>query len=312
MSRLVGYLLADPGSSTRDLFSDTLGMPAVILGLVALSAGLVGRYQAQARGHPGERLGRVSAIVGVSVAIVAFLGAAQENGTLRLDRFGRAYFDLDILTALPSALARGLRNTLAAAFVAEALAIVVGLVVATLAISDRRRVRWPAVAYTDLVRGLPLLVLTSLIYFGSTRIGLRLTPFLGVVVALAVNASAYCAEIFRAGIQAVPSGQMEAARSLGMPRVLAMRHVVLPQAVRNVIPPLVSEFIALIKDTAIVFAIVGFTTQTADVFGIARSAAASTFSPTPYMAAAFTYLLFTVPLARMVGRLETRMRARTA
>jgi polar amino acid transport system permease protein len=293
----------------RILEFPTLGDLAVPLGLLGLSAGLVGRYQALAHGLPGQRMATRAAALGFISAVVAFFMGAHQAGTLRLDRFGRAYLDLEILKALPAGLLRGLRNTLGAAALAEVLAIVIGLVIALLAISPRKRTRYPAVVYTDMVRGLPLLVLTSLVFFGTTKIGLRLEPFHAIVISLAINASAYCAEIFRAGIQAIPAGQMEAARSLGMPHILAMQYIVVPQAVRQVIPPLVSEFIALIKDTAIVFFIVGFTARTADVFGVARTAAASTFSPTPYLAAAITYLIFTVPLARLVGKLEHRMRS---
>jgi His/Glu/Gln/Arg/opine family amino acid ABC transporter permease subunit len=287
----------------------SIGRTAPMMGLGALGAGLAGRYQAQARSRPGERLGRLGATAGAVLGIASFLANAQQTGSLRLDRFADAYLDLDVLSRLPEALAKGLLHTLTAALFAEILAIAVGMVVALLALSERRRVRYPAIAYVDLVRGLPLIVLTSMVYFGLTKIGLRLEPFTAIVVSLAINASAYCAEIFRAGIQAVPAGQMEAARSLGMPRVVAMRQVVVPQAVRQVIPPLVSEFIALIKDTAIVFSIVGFTTRTADVFGVADTAAAATFSPTPYMAAAVAYLAFTVPLARVVGVLERKLRS---
>lgn len=312
-TRLAVALAMATGIATVARISEfkPLGDQAVLLGLLALSASLVARYQTQARSQAGLREATVASVVAVVGIVVAFLVGAQQAGTLRLDRFAAAYLDADILNALPAALARGLRNTLVAAALAEILAIAVGLVVATLALSPRKRVRYPAVVYTDVVRGLPLLVLTSLVFFGSTKIGLRLGPFQAIVVSLAINASAYCAEIFRAGIQAVPTGQMEAARSLGMPHILAMQHVVIPQAVRQVIPPLVSEFIALIKDTAIVFSIVGFTVKGADVFGVARTAAASTFSPTPYLAAAVTYLIFTVPLARFVGRLEHRMRRAT-
>ena len=286
-----------------------IGRRAPLAGVLALGSGLFGRYQAQAYSRPGQGMGQIGAAVGALVAMAGIVIGAQQSGDLHLDRFMQAYFDLDVLRKLPEVLARGLRNTLAAAFIAEVLAIGIGMIIALLMLSPRRRVRWPATGYTDLVRGLPLIVLTSLVYFALPKVGLRLDPFPAIVTALAINAGAYCAEIFRAGIQAVPSGQMEAARSLGMPQAVAMRYVVIPQAVRQVIPPLVSEFIALIKDTAIVFAIVGFTTQTADVFGVARTAAASTFSPTPYMAAAATYLVFTVPLARLVGVLERKLRS---
>ncbi|MFP5224347.1 MAG: amino acid ABC transporter permease [Actinomycetota bacterium] len=302
-------LLGVAATAARIFEYAAFGDLSVPLGLLALAAGLVGRYQALAHGLPGQKIATRAAGLGAAITLAAFLIGADQAGTLRLDRFGRAYLDIDILLALPAGLLRGLRNTLGAAALAEILAIVIGLVIALLAISPRKRTRYPAVAYTDIVRGLPLLVLTSLVFFGTTKIGLRLQPFHAIVISLAINASAYCAEIFRAGIQAIPEGQMEAARSLGMPRILAMQYIVVPQAIRQVIPPLVSEFIALIKDTAIVFFIVGFTARTADVFGVARTAAASTFSPTPYLAAAITYLIFTVPLARLVGKLELRLRS---
>ena len=186
------------------------------------------------------------------------------------------------------------------------------MIVATFALSPRKSMRYPAVAYVDLIRGLPLVVLAFLVHFGLPNLGITLGDFVSPVVILTINASAYCAEIFRAGIQSLPKGQTDAARSLGMPESTTMLFVVIPQAVRSVIPPLVSEFIALIKDTAVVIAIIGFTDASRDLFGAARAAASSTFSPTPYVSAAIVYLIVTVPLARIVGKLERRVRARLA
>lgn len=281
-------------------------------GIVAVILGIAGRYVAGTRGIRGGRLGQAAIAVGVVAALYAFFDGAVRDGSFDPARFGQQYFNPDVLRTLPGDFARGVLNTLKLAFVAEVLAIAVGLVVATFAISPKPYAHYPAVAYVDLVRGLPLVVLTFLVHFGLPNIGVTLDSFVSAVVILTVNASAYVSEIFRAGIQALPRGQMEAARSLGMPQTTAMTAVIVPQAARSVIPPLLSEFIALIKDTAIVIALIGFTTASRDLFGAARTSAASTFSPTPYMAAGIVYLLMTVPLSRLVGVLERRLRKKTA
>lgn len=288
------------------------GRIAWLAGVAAIAAGMVALYLISSRGLRGGALARSGIGVGAVAAVFAFFYAAVTDGHLQLGRFAREYFDMSINKALWPDLLRGLVNTLKLALVAETLAILVGLLIATFALSPRRMLRFPAIAYVDLVRGLPLVVLTFLIHFGLPNIGITLGEFVSPVVILTVNASAYCAEIFRAGIQSLPQGQTDAARSLGMPESTTMLFVVIPQAVRAVIPPLVSEFIALIKDTAIVIALIGFTEASRDVFGAARTAASSTFSPTPYMSAAVVYLIVTIPLARLVGRLEKRVRAKVA
>ncbi|HVL90131.1 MAG TPA: amino acid ABC transporter permease [Actinomycetota bacterium] len=281
-------------------------------GIGAVLLGIAGRYVAGARGIRGASIGQAAIAAGALAALYAYFDGAVRDGTFDPGRFWQQYFDPDVLRTLPGDFARGMVNTLKLAFLAEVLAIGVGLLVATFVLSQKFYVRYPAVGYVDLVRGLPLVVLTFLIHFGLPNIGVTFSPFISAVVILTVNASAYVAEIFRAGIQALPRGQMEAARSLGMPHAIAMTSVIVPQAARAVIPPLLSEFIALIKDTAIVIALIGFTTASRDLFGAARTAAASTFSPTPYMAAGIVYLMMTVPLSRLVGVLERRLRTKTA
>lgn len=285
---------------------------ATLLGLAAVLGGLAGLYIAATRGIGGRGVAKAALGLGAAAALYAFFDAAVRDGTLMPDRFVDQYFDWEIVSSLRSDLWHGAVNTVRLAFVAEAFAIAAGLVVATFALSSRWWFHFPAVAYVDVVRGLPLVMLTLLIHFGLPNIGITLGDFVSPVVILTINASAYVAEIFRAGIQALPRGQMDAARSLGMPHGTAMTTVVIPQAARAVIPPLMSEFIALVKDTAIVIAIIGFTTATRDLYGAATQAASSTFSPTPYMAAAIVYLIITVPLARIVGRLERRVRVRLA
>lgn len=282
---------------------------AQVAGVIGAGLAFTALYQVGVQGRPGRGLARLGLALSSIGALGAFVYGADRDGSLRLDRFVDAYFDTSLIRRIAASLGRGLVNTLEAAAVAELLALGIGLVVATFAISDRRWLRLPARAYVDIVRGLPLLVLAFLINFGLTFIGITLPFFTSVVTILAVNASAYVAEIFRAGIQAVPRGQVDAARGLGMPSGAAMVHVVIPQAVRAVIPPLMNEFIALVKDTAIVFLAVGVTVANRDLFTAARNAASTTFSPTPYMLAAVGYLIVTVPLTRLVNRLERRLRA---
>ncbi len=285
------------------------GRVAIPLGLFAVLLSLIGGYQAVARGEQGRGAARYALYAGSAAALLGFGYTAVVDGAVRLDRFADAYFDREIITAIWSSLLRGVVVTMSQALLAEALAITVGLIVASGELSSRRWLRYPAVAYVDVVRGLPLLMLAFLVYFGLTFVGITLSPFIAIIVILTINASAYCAEIFRAGIQAIPRGQQEAARSLGMPHAMTLIFVLIPQAVRAVIPPLMSEFIALVKDTAVANLVVGTTAVSADLFSRARTSAASTFSPTPYALASMFYLLITIPMARAVGKVERRLRS---
>jgi len=149
-------------------------------------------------------------------------------------------------------LLRGAVVTVEISVLAMALAIVGGLALALLRLYGIAPLRWVAVAYTEVIRGTPLLIQLYLIYYGLPNVGIRLNAFVAAVLGLGLNYAAYEAENYRAGIQAVPRGQMEAALSLGMPRWLALRAVVLPQAVRVVLPPVTNDFIALFKDSSLV------------------------------------------------------------
>ena len=149
-------------------------------------------------------------------------------------------------------LLRGAVVTVEISVLAMALAIVCGLALALLRLYGIAPLRWVAVAYIEVVRGTPLLIQLYLIYYGLPNVGIRFNAFAAAVLGLGLNYAAYEAENYRAGIQAVARGQMEAALSLGMPRWLALRAVVLPQAVRVVIPPVTNDFIALFKDSSLV------------------------------------------------------------
>jgi len=149
-------------------------------------------------------------------------------------------------------LGRGAVMTLVISVTGMALAVTLGLLLALTYLYGPRPAAWASRAYIEVVRGTPLLIQLYLIFYGLPNIGIRLTPFLAAVVGLGLNYAAYEAENYRAGIQAIPRGQSEAALSLGMTQTQALRHVIVPQALRLVIPPVTNDFIALFKDSSIV------------------------------------------------------------
>jgi polar amino acid transport system substrate-binding protein len=149
-------------------------------------------------------------------------------------------------------LLRSAAMTVALSVLGMGLAVVLGLIVVLLRLYGIAPVRWLARAYVEVVRGTPLLIQLFLIYYGLPQIGIKLNPFLAGILGLGFNYAASEAENYRSGIQAIPKGQTEAALALGMGRWQTLRHVVLPQAFRIVIPPVTNDFIAMFKDSSIV------------------------------------------------------------
>jgi len=149
-------------------------------------------------------------------------------------------------------LARGAVVTLELSVLGMALAMALGLVLALGKLYGPAPLRWTAVAYIELVRGTPLLIQLFIIFYGLPYFGIKLPPFLAAVLGLGLNYAAYEAENYRAGISSVPRGQAEAAASLGFSRFQALRHVVLPQALRVTLPPVTNDFISIIKDSSLV------------------------------------------------------------
>jgi len=169
-------------------------------------------------------------------------------------------------------------------------------------------IRALAIVYTDLFRGIPTILVIYTLGFGAPALELRGVPdrpFFWAVVALVLVYSAYVAEVYRAGIESVHESQVAAARSLGLTRWQSMRHVVLPQAVRRVIPPLLNDFIGLQKDTALVATI-----GVIDAFRRAQIENAATFDYTPFLATAVLFVAITIPLARFTDWLLLRDRRR--
>jgi polar amino acid transport system permease protein len=191
--------------------------------------------------------------------------------------------------------------------IVEAVVLALGLVVALCRTSRTPAlfpVRLLAVVFTDLLRGVPTILLVFLVGFGVPALQLTGVPTDAVVLgaaALALSYSAYVAEVYRAGIRSVHASQRAAALALGLTEAQAMRHVILPQAVRRVVPPLLNDFVALQKDVALV-SILG----PLEAFRQAQIYASSNFNYTPLLAAAALYLCVTIPLARVVDRLQDR------
>jgi polar amino acid transport system substrate-binding protein len=185
-------------------------------------------------------------------------------------------------------LLKGALITVELSVVSMVLAIVLGLGLALVRLYGAAPLRWLATVYVEVVRGTPLLIQLYLIYYGlPDLVGIRLNAFVAAVLGLALNYAACEAENYRAGIQGIPRGQMEAALALGMPRWLALRCIIIPQAVRLVIPPVTNDFIALFKDSSLVSVITMveltkeygmIATETYDYLGIGLMTAALYFA----------------------------------
>ncbi len=219
------------------------------------------------------------------------------------------FFDTAVLKSLwPEIITVAAKNTIVYTIIAFVGGLVFALVLALMKLSPVAPYRWLATGYIELFRGLPALVV--IIGFGfAVPIAFNWRPPGGTVgagvIALIIVSAAYMAETIRAGIQAVPKGQSEAARSLGMNGSWTTISVVLPQAFRIVIPPLTNELVILIKDTSLLF-VIGLAASERELTTFSRDAMSSTQNSSPLVAAAAVYLIITLPLTRLVARLERR------
>ncbi|OBR68129.1 arginine ABC transporter permease [Paenibacillus oryzae] len=199
---------------------------------------------------------------------------------------------------------KGAWHTLELSFFGVLLGTVLGVVFALMRISRLWPLKFAASVYIEIIRGTPMLVQVFIIHYGLTSFGINLTAFMSGVIALTINSAAYMAEVFRAGIEAIDKGQMEAARSLGMTRGMALRHIVLPQAFRNMLPAIGNEFIIIIKDSSLI-SVVGIS----ELMYTARTVQGSTYLPMePLLAAAALYFVMTFTLSRLMLWLEGRLR----
>jgi len=235
------------------------------------------------------------------------------------------YFDFSIWTENFDAIMEGFWLTVQLSIIGGVLSLTWGLVLALLRQLPGRAlapVRGLTIAYIDAFRGIPMLLVLLLVSgslgafaaegvlpqdIGIPRWLGRSDPFWYGIIAITITYGAYMAEVYRAGIEAVPSGQMEAARSLGMSHGQAMRQVIVPQAVRKVIPPLLNDFIALMKDTSLV-SVIGLT----ELVQVGRDIQSETFNSSALTLGALLFLLITIPLARFIDYLINRQQERTS
>lgn len=218
-----------------------------------------------------------------------------------MDQIIQSYFNLGVLQKSWPYLQNGLMLTVWLTLAIVPLAIISGLLVAVLFDLRIKAVKAALILYIDLFRAFPPLVLIIFIFYGLPFLGLRLSEFSAFVLASTLNGAAYFGEIFRAGIGSIPKGQMDASIATGMTRLQAMRHVILPQAIRNVLAPLTGNVIELVKATSLASVV-----AMPELLRSARIAQGTTFNATPLVAAALIYLVILWPAVRLAARLERR------
>lgn len=231
-----------------------------------------------------------------------------------MDQFINTFFNWElILRVLPEILFVGLPNTLVLSGAAALIGVLLGMILAVMGLSKSRILRWPARIYTDVFRGLPAIL--TILLIGQTMSWLTTplfgpTPFPLAILALGLITASYTGEILRSGIQSVESGQMEASRALGLSSGKSMRLVIIPQGVRRVLPALVNQFIAVLKDTSLVY-FLGLTLSERELFRVGQDAAVTFANLSPIVAVGLTYLCLTIPLTHLVNYIDKRMREGT-
>jgi polar amino acid transport system permease protein len=301
------------GWSPSDRIADAILSPvqgvilpsSIALGLAAIVLG-VATFKRMAT-KPSREMCVAGAVFGVQTVFLAAIFWWFRAGDVGV--FARNFFEFSLVVEFWPRFVRGAMNTLILAFGGQALGMTLGLIFVVFAISNRAVVRAPARIYINFFRGTPLLWQISFIYFGFV-LGLRLdlSVYQVGIIALGLNAGAYSAEIFRAGIQSIERAQLEAARSLGMPYLQSLRYVILPQAVRRVIPPLTNEFVILIKDTSLIV-FIGLAFEQQELLSVGRDIYRTFFNATPFLGSAAGYLVITLPMIRLVTALERRLRS---
>ena len=243
------------------------------------------------------------AIYAITVLVLLWFASIVDWAKLQ-----SAFFDPEIAKEMfPKVITVAAKNTLIFTFLGFTGGIAFGLLLALMRLSSIRPYRWFASIYIEIFRGIPAIVTIVLVGFAlPIAVGVRVPFTYGPgAVALAIVTSAYLAETIRAGIEAVPRGQTEAARSLGMSPFRTQISVVIPQAFRIILPPLTNEFILLLKDTSLLF-VLGVTEETVELSKFGRDAVGKTFNGTPIVVVAVVYLAITIPLTRAVAMLERR------
>jgi len=216
--------------------------------------------------------------------------------------FVDTFLNWDVMMRVWPMLSRGIGNTVALALTTIICGSLGGIAVCLARLYAPKPVRFLAIAFIDVFRAIPILVLLVLVYYALPFAGIRFNSFTAAVVALGLVFAAFTAEVFRAGIQAIPVGQLEAARSLGMHFPATIWKIILPQALKIAIPPHTSNAVAIAKDTSLASVV-----AMPDLLKEATDAQALTANPSPLIAAAILYLIVLVPAVRLATFLERRV-----
>lgn len=215
--------------------------------------------------------------------------------------FFDTFLNTEVLAAAFPALMRGLVSTLLLGLMSIAIGVPSGLAISIVRLYAPKPLRLLAVGYIDIFRAMPVLVVLILIYYALPFVGVRLSSWTSALSAFAIVMAAYSAEVFRSGIQSIPKGQFEAAEALGLHFGLTLWKVVLPQAMRVVIPPTTSNCVSMFKDTSLASAV-----ALPELLKEATDAQSFYANPTPLIGAALVYVAFLWPMVRLVGVLEAR------
>jgi polar amino acid transport system permease protein len=218
--------------------------------------------------------------------------------------FLEAFLNWEIMREASPILWQGLRATLLLSMVVVPLGLLGGIILAVLSTLPSSWVRWPLRIWVDTFRALPPLVLLIFIFAGLPFLGLEISAWSAVAIGFFLNTGAYYGEILRAGIESVPRGQVEAARSTGLTSAQTMRFIVLPQAVRNVLPDLISNTLEVVKLTSIASVV-----ALPELLFQARQAQSVTYNASPIVAAAIIYFILLWPVVRLLSRLENKQLA---
>jgi len=226
-----------------------------------------------------------------------------------LDNLRETMFRPDLIKdQFPKIITQAAKNTLIFTISGFAGGSILGLMLALMKLSNFSFYRIISSVYIDVIRGLPAILILIFIAYGlPIAFGVRIPgDYSKGILALSIVSSAYIAEVIRSGIQAIPSGQREAAEALGMSRIMIYYKIILPQAFRIMIPPMTNEIVLLLKDTALI-SVIGVTTNTKELTRFGRDGVMSDANATPLVVAGFIYLALTIPLTRLAGILEKRL-----
>ncbi|SDZ62222.1 amine acid ABC transporter, permease protein, 3-TM region, His/Glu/Gln/Arg/opine family [Jannaschia faecimaris] len=237
----------------------------------------------------------------LSVVALFFWLFYYYSGT-RWDRVHEQFFNFSRMDGVWELYAQGLLVTLQVSIVSAVLSIIFGLTFGILRTRGNPVLDLFLGLHVDIFRALPLIVSMVLIFYALPFLGIRLPAFWAAVLALVLMNSAYQTEIFRAGIESIPRGQLDAARALGLGTGATLRHVILPQAFKIVIPPLTNNLVSLVKDTAVAYVI-----TVPELLTTAQQAVTWKRTPTPLVLSMFVYLLTLIPLIHLTRRLERRL-----